>query len=70
MAKKQERVPGTTEAKPNREQRRHPESAPENQPLAREKLPEEPHTHGPQDVSDPRAKNSGHKKKTADSWNQ
>jgi hypothetical protein len=23
-----------------------------------------------QDVSDPRAKNSGHKKKTADKWNQ
>ena len=24
----------------------------------------------PQDVVDPRAKNSGHKKKTADKWNQ
>ena len=24
----------------------------------------------PQDVADPRAKSSGHKKKTADKWNQ
>ena len=24
----------------------------------------------PQDVADPRTKNSGHKKKTADKWNQ
>jgi hypothetical protein len=69
MAKKQARVPEMREVKPNREQRRHPERL-RDEPLSREKLPEDPHTHGPQDVSDPRAKNSGHKKKTADNWNQ
>lgn len=67
MAKKQPRVPGMREAKPNRAQRRHPERL-EDEPLARE-LPE-PDLHGPQDIVDPRAKNSGHKKKTADNWNQ
>jgi len=65
MAKKQERVPGMRKAKPNREQRRHPEQRPENEPLARD---EGPPTE--LDVPDPRAKNSGHKKKTADNWNQ
>ena len=65
MARKQERVPGMREAKPNREQRRHPEGLPEDQPLARdEQVPEPP------DVPDPRAKNTGHGKKTADRWNQ
>jgi hypothetical protein len=65
MAKKRERVPEMREAKPNREQRRHPDKAPADQPLARE-------AHAPKDldVPDPRAKNSGHKKKTADNWNQ
>jgi hypothetical protein len=59
MAKKHERVPGTTEAKPNREQRRHPEGGPEDQPLARdEQAPETP------DVPDQRDK------KTAENWNQ
>ena len=67
MAKKHERVPGMRETRPNREQRRHPER-PADEPLARN-LPE-PHTHGPQDVSSVRAKNSGHGKKTADKWNQ
>ena len=65
MAKKQPRVPETRETKPNREQRRHPERLPEDQPLAREERP-------PLDVDvpDPRLTNSGHKKKTADNWNQ
>ena len=69
MAKKQSRVPGTREVKPNREQRRHPEKLgrPEDTPLERDEQP-------PQDqldaVQDARAKNSGHKKKTADNWNQ
>jgi hypothetical protein len=65
MAKKQERVPGMTEAKPNREQRRHPDGKPEDQPIARDE--QTPET---LDVPDPRAKNTGHGKKTADRWNQ
>jgi hypothetical protein len=45
--------------------RRHPEGRPEDHPLARDdSTPDVP------DVPDPRAKNSGHGKKTADRWNQ
>jgi hypothetical protein len=65
MAKKQPRVPGTRQVKPNREQRRHPEAKPEDEPLAREELPPKE-----LDVPDPRLKSSGHKKTTADNWNQ
>ena len=65
MAKKQSRVPGMREVKPNRRQRRHPEAPPEDQPLVRDELPPKD-----MDVPDPRAKNTGHKKKTADNWNQ
>ena len=36
MAKKQARVPGMREAKPNRAQRRHPEAQPADEPLARD----------------------------------
>jgi hypothetical protein len=61
---KQEHVPETREPKPNREQRRHPERT-ADVPLARD-----PATEKPLDVEDPRAKASGHKKKTADKWNQ
>jgi hypothetical protein len=64
MAKKQEHVPGMTDAKPNREQRRHPESQPEDEPLAREEHPLKD-----LDVPDPRT-TSGQKKKTAENWNQ
>jgi hypothetical protein len=64
MANKQQRVPGTTETKPNREQRRHPDDTPENEPLARDEHPLKD-----LDVPDPRT-DSGHKKKTADNWNQ
>jgi hypothetical protein len=67
MTKKQERVPETRETKPNREQRRHPERV-EDEALTRR--PPEPDRHGPQDVSSTRAKSSGHKKKTAENWNQ
>ena len=61
-----EKVPETRTTKPNREQRRHPErpGRPENEPLSRDEQPAE------QDVRDPRTKNSGHGKKTADKWNQ
>ena len=65
MAKKQPRVPGMREAKPNREQRRHPEPRRDDEPLARDERPPTD-----LDVPDPRLKNSGHKKKTADNWNQ
>jgi hypothetical protein len=63
---KQAKVPGMKEIKPNREQRRHPEQLerPENEPLSRDDQLQQP------DVPDPRAKNSGHGKKTADKWNQ
>jgi hypothetical protein len=64
MAKKQPRVPETREVKPNREQRRHPGRL-EDQPLTREE-----HAPKEMDVPDPRLKSSGHKKKTADNWNQ
>ena len=65
MARKQPRVPGTREVKPNREQRRHPEVQPQNEPPPREARPPKE-----LDVPDPRLTNSGHKKKTADNWNQ
>jgi hypothetical protein len=51
----------------NREERRHPGGAkapprsPEDEMRAKDR---------PQDALDPRAKNSGHGKKTADKWNQ
>jgi hypothetical protein len=61
-----EKVPGTTDVKPNREQRRHPEKfeQPQDEPISRDDQMVE------SDVPDPRAKNSGHGKKTADKWNQ
>lgn len=63
---KKEKVPETKVIKPNREQRRHPEkfAQPENEPISRDDQMAD------QDVQDPRAKNSGHGKKTADKWNQ
>ena len=65
MAKKQPRVPEMREVKPNRQQRRHPEQRAEDSPVAREEqLPTD------LDVPDPHLKSSGHKKKTADNWNQ
>jgi hypothetical protein len=66
MAKKREHVPEMKEIKPNREQRRHPgqQPRPENEPLSRDEQTVD------RDVEDPRAKNSGHGKKTADKWNQ
>jgi hypothetical protein len=57
----------------NREQRRHPEKAfRADVPPSEHAPPKEQEVlrHGPQDVSDVRAKNSGHGKKTADKWNQ
>ena len=67
MAKKQPHVPETREVEPNREERRHPERSgrPEDAALDRDRRPPEV-----PDVPDPRTKTSGHKKKTADNWNQ
>jgi hypothetical protein len=68
-----EKVPPMKDVKPNREQRRHPESVeqPENAPLTRSTdLQDELLEQGNQDVTSVRAKNSGHGKKTADKWNQ
>jgi hypothetical protein len=61
---KNEKIPETKDVKPNRAQRRHPEQRPEDAPVTRED------TMADQDVVDPRTKASGHKKKTADKWNQ
>jgi hypothetical protein len=51
----------------NRDQRRHPEKKPKIRPDEPMELlkPERP-----PDERDPRAKSSGHGKKTADKWNQ
>jgi hypothetical protein len=65
MTKKQARVPEMRRVKPNREQRRHPEAPPEDEPLAPDQRPPKE-----LDVPDPRTKTGGHKKKTADNWNQ
>ena len=65
----EEHVPETrVGGKPNREQRRHPERA-ADAGLSRETEADVVRD-GPQDVESVRAKNSGHKKKTADKWNQ
>jgi hypothetical protein len=65
MAKKQPRVPEMREARPNREQRRHPEQRVEDSPPTRDERPPKD-----LDVPEPRLTSSGHKKKTADNWNQ
>jgi hypothetical protein len=69
---KETRVPETREAKPNREQRRHPEQVGRADVGAGgvSRDAGESGLHGVQDVADVRAKNSGHGKKTADKWNQ
>ena len=60
MTTKQQHVPGTHATKPNREQRRHPDGRPQDQPLARDEQ-------APQlDIPDVKAKDSGHGKKTTD----
>lgn len=65
MPKKQPRVPEMRQVKPNREQRRHPDSRPEDEPLARDERPPKDI-----DVPDPRTDAGGHRKTTADNWNQ
>jgi hypothetical protein len=64
MAKKQEHVPGMRANRLNRAQRRG-SLRPEDQPPTRD-APEP----ASQDVASVRAKSSGHRKKTADNWNQ
>ena len=62
MTKKQQHIPGTHTTKPNREQRRHPEGLPHDQPLARD-------TEAPaMDAPEVRAKDTSHG--TADKWSQ
>jgi len=69
---KQEHVPGMRETtvRPNREARRHPEQL-EDEALTRDRdvRPDVAVERSP-DVPSPRAKSSGHGKKTADKWNQ
>jgi hypothetical protein len=57
----------------NREQRRHPKRLERDEPLPPDKPQSSLHDlirEGGPDVVDPRAKSSGHGKKTADKWNQ
>lgn len=57
----------------NREERRHPERLGEGGVLPPERPQSSQHdiaTHGGQDAESGRAKSSGHRKKTADKWNQ
>jgi hypothetical protein len=72
--RKPEHVPETrtTEAKPNRRERRHPDRAEQTEaPSSRRDGETQPDVGAaPQEVGDPRAKSSGHDKKTADKWNQ
>jgi hypothetical protein len=67
---KQEHVPETTDPKPNRAMRRHPEKTdPTEEARVREEQ-EEILKRGTDDDVSVRAKSSGHGKKTADKWNQ
>jgi hypothetical protein len=70
MTKKQPHVPETTEQTPNRAARRHPEKI---DPIEEARVREEQELllkRGSDDDISVRAKSSGHKKKTADKWNQ
>jgi hypothetical protein len=70
--RKQPRVPGTKDPKPNRAQRRHPEQVeqPETTPVAQFGAQPDLAKHASDDDVSVRAKSSGHGKKTADKWNQ
>jgi hypothetical protein len=65
MAKKQERVPGMRSNVLNRAQRRGSQPQ-EGKPPTRETSERA----SSQEVASVRAKSSGHRKKTADNWNQ
>jgi hypothetical protein len=68
---KQPHVPETRTAKPNREQRRHPEKFQAgDEPPALEEVQEDIMKSGSADDVSVRAKSTGHGKKTADKWNQ
>jgi hypothetical protein len=64
MTKKQPRVPGMRSSAPNRAQRRGSQRPEDQEPMRERPQPES------QDVASVRAKSSGHRKKTADNWNQ
>ena len=64
-----DKVPGMKDVKPNRAMRRHPERQPdEDAPMRAEE--ERIEKTGTDDDVSVRAKSSGHRKKTADKWNQ
>ena len=65
MAKKQERVPGMRANTLNRAQRRGSQRLEEQPPTRESTQPA-----SSEDVESVRAKSSGHRKKTADNWNQ
>jgi hypothetical protein len=67
-----ERVPETrnVDAKPNREQRRHPERVDPKEVASVREVQEDVLKGGTDDPESARAKSSGHRKKTADKWNQ
>jgi hypothetical protein len=68
---KRDRVPETTETRLNRAMRRHPEKLEkvEDAPVTRDVQEDILKTGGDDDAS-VRTKSSGHKKRTADKWNQ
>ena len=65
---KKEHIPETKDVEPNRARRRHPKRA-EDEAIARDAQPDILKRGADDDVS-VRAKSSGHKKRTADKWNQ
>jgi len=67
---KQEHVPGTSDPKPNRAQRRHPDKVDPAEVARVREEQEEILKRGTDDDVSVRAKSSGHGKKTADKWNQ
>jgi hypothetical protein len=70
MTKKQPHVPETRERTPNRAERRHPEQVDSIEEARVREEQEVLLKRGTDDELSVRAKSSGHKKKTADKWNQ
>ena len=70
---KQEHVPEMQDVKPNREQRRHPVKPEKADPAEAARARDEEAEilkRGTDDDVSVRAKSSGHRKRTADKWNQ
>ena len=70
MSKKQPHVPETREPRPNRAERRHPEKVDSAEGAQAGEGQVAVPNRGTEEEVSVRAKSSGHKKKTADKWNQ